>query len=102
MARAAGSVGARLIVLNIPYFERGGTNAMPAPLKDALVRVDAPNLSVVDLAPVVERHYADPAAPLLRFERDRHPNPAAHALIADAIDGFVRDRGLLPGLPTAR
>ena len=102
MARAAGSVGARLIVVNIPYFERGGTGAMPAPLKDALARVDAPNLSVLDLAPVVERHYADPSAPPLRFERDRHPNPAAHALIADAIDGFIRDRGLLPGLPPAR
>ena len=34
MARAAGSVGARLIVLHIPYFERGGTAPMPAPLKE--------------------------------------------------------------------
>ena len=56
----------------------------------------------MDLAPFVERHYADPSAPLLRFDRDRHPNPAAHALMADAIDGYVRDRGLLPGLPAAR
>jgi hypothetical protein len=102
MARAAGTVGARLIVLNIPYFERGGTGPMPAPLKEALAAVPAPNLSVLDLAPAVQRHYADPAAPLLRFERDRHPNPAAHALIADAIDGFVRDRGLLADLPAAR
>ena len=102
MARAAGSVGARLIVLDIPYFERGGTGAMPAPLKEALARVDAPNLSALDLAPIVERHYADPSAPLLRFDRDRHPNPAAHALMADAIDRFVRDRGLLPGLLPAR
>jgi hypothetical protein len=102
VARAAGSVGARLIVLNIPYFEREGTGPMPAPLKEALAAVDAPNLSVLDLVPAVQRHYADPAAPLLRFERDRHPNPAAHALMADAIDGFVRDRGLLEGLPPAR
>jgi hypothetical protein len=102
MARAAGTVGARLIVLNIPYFERGGTNAMPEPLKDALTRVSAPNVSVLDLAPIVERHYADPSAPLLRFDRDRHPNPAAHALIADALDGLVRDRGLLTGWPPAR
>ena len=102
MARAAGSVGARLIVLNIPYFERGGTGAMPAPLKEALAHVAAPNVSTLDLAPVVERHYADPSAPLLRFDLDRHPNPAAHALIADAIDGFVRGQGLLPGLRAAR
>ena len=102
MARAAGSVGARLIVLNIPYFERGGTSAMPAPLKEALAHVAAPNVSTLDLAPIVTRHYADPSAPLLRFDRDRHPNPAAHALIAEAIDGFVRGQGLVPGLPAAR
>ncbi|HET6896718.1 MAG TPA: hypothetical protein VFK70_00140 [Vicinamibacteria bacterium] len=102
MARASASVGAKLVVLNIPYFERGGTNAMPAPLKDALARLAAPNVSVLDLAPIVERHYADPAAPLLRFDRDRHPNPAAHALIADSLFGFVRDRGLLTDLPPAR
>jgi hypothetical protein len=29
MARVSASVGAKLIVLNIPYFERGGTDAMP-------------------------------------------------------------------------
>jgi hypothetical protein len=91
-----------LIVLNIPYLERGGTNAMPAPLKEALARVGASNLSVLDLAPIVERHYADPSAPLLRFDRDRHPSPAAHALIADALDHFVRERGLLPDLRPAR
>jgi hypothetical protein len=102
MARTSASVDAKLIVLNIPYFERGATNAIPVPLKDALARVAAPNVSVLDLAPIVERHYADPAAPLLRFDRDRHPNPAAHALIADALDGFVRDRGLLTDLPPAR
>jgi hypothetical protein len=102
MARTSAAMGARLIVLNIPYFERGGTNAMPVPLKEALARVQAPNLSVLDLAPIVERHYADPSAPLLRFDRDRHPNPAAHALIADALFGFVQDRGLLAGLPAAR
>jgi hypothetical protein len=95
MARAAGSVGARLVVVNIPYFERGGTSPMPAPLKDALAHLREPNLSVLDLAPAVERYYASPAAPLLRFEHDRHPSPAAHALIADAIDSTLRDQGLL-------
>jgi hypothetical protein len=102
MAGAAASAGARLVILNIPYFERGGTGAMPAPLRDALVRVSAPNLAVLDLAPVVERYYARPSAPLLRFDRDRHPNAAAHALIADAVDAFVRDRGLLSPSPPAR
>jgi hypothetical protein len=95
MARAAASVGARLIVLNIPYLERGGTSPMPAPLKEALAHVGEPNLFVLDLAPAVARYYASPTGPLLRFDRDRHPSPAGHALIADAIDGFVRDQGWL-------
>jgi hypothetical protein len=101
MAVAAISVDARLVVVNIPYLERGSTNPAPAPLKDAVTRLAAPNLAFLDLAPLVARHYADPSKPALRFERDRHPNPAAHALIAEAIDAFVRDRGLLPA-PVAR
>ena len=42
------------------------------------------------------RYYADPARPLLRFERDAHPNAAAHSLIADELEGTLRRRGLLP------
>jgi hypothetical protein len=96
MANASASVGAPMVVLNIPYLERGATNPLPAPLSEAVARLSAPNLSLLDLAPAVARHYARPAAPSLRFDRDRHPTPAGHALIADAVDEFVRGRGLLP------
>jgi hypothetical protein len=99
MARAAGSVGARLIVLNIPYFERGWHHAMPAPLKDSLARWRGRTSACWTWRRPSSGITPIPPAPLLRFDRDRHPNPAAHALIADAVDGFVRDRGLLPGLP---
>jgi hypothetical protein len=102
MAGASASVAAPLIVVNIPYFERGATNPVPPPLKAAVAEVHASNLALLDLAPAVARYYSDPAAPPLRFDRDRHPNPAAHALIAEEIDRFVRDRGLLPALPPAR
>ncbi len=102
MAGAAASVGAPLIVVNIPYFERGSTNTIPPPLTAAIEDVHASNLALLDLAPMVARYYADAAAPPLRFDRDRHPNSAAHALIAEAIDRLVRDRGWLPGLPAAR
>jgi len=44
----------------------------------------------------VADHYRDPASPPLRFDRDRHPNPAAHALIADALEPVLRERGLVP------
>jgi hypothetical protein len=71
---------------------------MPAPLKDALARVARPNLASWTWRRPSSGTTPIPAAPLLRFDRDRHPNPAAHALIADAVDGFVRDRGS-SGLP---
>lgn len=102
MAAQAASVPAPLLVVNLPYLERGSTNPIAAPLKEAIARLPAPNLYLLDLAPMVERYYANPAAPLLRFERDRHPNPAAHALFASAIDGFVREHGLLTPAPLAR
>jgi hypothetical protein len=96
MVRAAGSVGANLLVLNIPYFERGPTPPTPVPLKNALTRLLRPNMIFLDLGPAVDRHYSNPSAPLLRFERDRHPSAAAHALMADAIDASLRERWLLP------
>jgi len=102
MSRAAAAAGSPLIVVSIPYLEPGTTNPVPAPLAEAVARLRDANLSLLDLAPVVARHYSDPAAPLLRFDRDRHPDPAAHALFAEAIDAFVRDRGLLPASPSAR
>jgi hypothetical protein len=101
MSRAAESIGAKLLVLNIPYFERGASHSMPLPLKNALTRLLRPNIVLFDVGPVVDRYYSNPSAPLLRFERDRHPNAAAHALMGEAIDSSLRERGLLPG-PSAR
>ena len=99
MADAADSVGAKLLVLDIPYFERGTGRSMPEPLRNAVKRLHRPAVALLDLGPAVDRHYASPSAPLLRFDRDRHPNGAAHALMAEAIDAFVRDRGLLSAPP---
>lgn len=102
MASAAESAGAPLLVVHLPYLERGSTNPIPPPLRDAVSRLGARNVALLDLAPAVERYYADPAAPLLRFDRDRHPDPAGHALFATAIDAFVREHGLLPATASAR
>jgi hypothetical protein len=96
MADAAEKAGARLLVVDIPYFERGTGRAMPEPLRSAMRTLRRPSVAFLDLGPAVDRHYADPSAALLRFDRDRHPNAAAHALMADAIAGFAQERGLVP------
>ncbi len=93
MREAAASAGATLVVVHIPYLERGTTNDAPAPLRSALAAT--PGIAFLDLTPAVRRHYAAPDAPLLRFPRDRHPNPLAHGLFADEIGRFVEDRHLI-------
>jgi hypothetical protein len=87
--------GAHLAIVFIPYLERGSTNAPPPALAAALASVAGPGVSVIDLAPAVMRHYADPARPLLRFERDAHPNAAAHSLIADELMATLDRAGVL-------
>ena len=96
MRAAARQGGAHLVVVYIPYLERGGTNAASPALSAALRSVAGDGVSVLDLAPVVARYYADPARPLLRFERDAHPNAAAHLLIAEELERMLRVEGLLP------
>ena len=88
-------VGAHLVIVYIQYLERGGTNAVPPALSAALRSVTGDGVTVLDLAPVVARYYADPSRPLLRFERDAHPNVAAHALIADELEGALQRESLL-------
>lgn len=87
----ARSVGAKPLIVHLPYLERGTTNDAPGPLRDALARLgpDAPPL--VDLTPAVRGHYAaSPDAELLRFPRDRHPSPAGHRLVAEQLAGPLR------------
>jgi hypothetical protein len=87
--------GAHLVIVYIPYLERDGTNAPPPALARALDAIAGPGVSVLDLAPVVARYYGDPSRPLLRFERDAHPNRAAHALIAEELEKTLDRSGLL-------
>jgi lysophospholipase L1-like esterase len=96
MRALAARGGAQLVIVYIPYLERGQTNEVPPALATALRSVQGDGVIVLDLAPVVARYYEDPARPLLRFGLDAHPNPAGHALIADALEGLLRRRGLVP------
>ena len=87
LAADAKGVGAEVMVVHLPYLERGTTNDPPGPLLDALSRLGDAGPTLVDLAPAVRAHYAAPDAVLLRFPRDRHPSPDGHRLIADRLAG---------------
>ncbi len=78
-------------MVHIPYLDRGNTNVPPSELTDAL----NPDIMFIDMAPVVTQYYEIPANPLLRFERDGHPNALAHELIADVIHKAIKERGIL-------
>lgn len=96
MRALAARSGTQLVIVYIPYLERGQTNPVPPALAAALRTVTGDGVTVLDLAPVVARYYEDPARPLLRFALDAHPNAAGHALIADELEGVLRRRGLVP------
>ena len=95
MRAVAAQCGAHLVIVYIPYLERGQTNPPPPALATGLRSVTGEGVTILDLAPVVARYYEDPARPLLRFELDAHPNAAAHALIAAELEGVLRRRGLV-------
>lgn len=99
MRAATEARAAHLLVVHLPYLERGTTNGMAPSLRQALLGAASPSLTVLDLSPLVSRHYADPAAPLLRFELDSHPSAAGHAFFADAVAARVREGRWLEDRP---
>jgi lysophospholipase L1-like esterase len=92
MKDAAARAGAHLVIVYIPYLERDSTNPPSPALSASLRTVAGPQVTVVDLTSAVVRYYSDPNKPLLRFDHDRHPNAAGHALIADGLEPVLRRR----------
>lgn len=91
LAATTRQLGARLLIVWIPGLEREQTDAAQRELTASLP-ADA---TFLDMSPVVKRYYEDPTRPLLRFDRDIHPNEHGHALMATEIARIIRDRDLL-------
>ena len=88
MADEAAKIGAKLVVLHMPYLVRGRVDAAPQALRDAIAGRD---LTFVDFAPVAADFYARDPNGTLVLGQDPHPNPLAHQMIADTLAEPVRE-----------
>lgn len=79
-----------LIVVHIPYLEKGKTNPSP----DELLHSLTPDIVFVDMSPVVINHYTLPGNPELMLENDGHPNSLMHQLLAAEISKTLRERNI--------
>jgi len=82
MAGEAHAMGARLVVLNMPYLPRGRVQAAPQALRTAVAGED---LTFVDFSPVAADYYERHATGTLTLGMDAHPNPTAHRMIAETL-----------------
>jgi hypothetical protein len=87
MLNESQAMGARLVVLNLPYLPRGRTQ--PAP-PDLLAAIAGKDLAFVDFSPVAADYYARHPTGTLTLDTDPHPSPEAHRLIAEALAPVVR------------
>jgi hypothetical protein len=80
-------IGARLVVLNMPYLPRGNTRPVPPALAAAVADKD---LTFVDFTPVALDYYERHAAGTLTLPTDPHPSPETHRLIAETLASVIR------------
>lgn len=87
MAEETRKIGARFVVLNMPYLTRGQLGSMPPELQSAIAGLD---VTLVDFAPVAAAWYAAHPTGSLVLDDDPHPNPAAQRMIAETVAAAVR------------
>ena len=91
MIELAKNIDAILIVVHIPYFEKGSTNSAPSELIDSLSQ----DTVFIDLSSAVKDYYQNPENPDLRLHKyDGHPNASAHKLMADEIEKAIRSKNI--------
>jgi hypothetical protein len=87
MLDATQKIGARLVVLNMPYLPRGRVQAAPDALTNAIAGKD---VTFVDFAPVAAAYYDGNSTGTLILGDDPHPNAVAHRLIAETLAPVIR------------
>jgi len=91
MAAQAKAMGARLVVMYIPYLNPERIDPPPTELLAAL----PPEVLLLDLAPALQSYVAIEGNPPLAFPIDNHPNRQAHALMAAELARLLTDEHLL-------
>jgi hypothetical protein len=87
MAKEAHDIGARFVVLNMPYLRRGHVQSVSPELASA---VEGKDLTFVDFSQVAADYYdRDPTGTLILGD-DPHPNPVAHRMIAETLAPAIR------------
>jgi hypothetical protein len=87
MADEAHKIGAKFVVLYLPYLAPGQVRPVTPELTAALAGLD---VTLVDFGPVATAYYAaHPGGTLITDDR-LHPNPAAHRMIAETLASAVR------------
>ena len=87
MAGEAKKAGARLVVLNMPYLQRGRVEPAPGALTLAM---EGQDVTFVDFSPVVADWHARNATGTLVRGTDGHPNGLGHRMIAETLQPAVR------------
>lgn len=70
-----------------------------APNRRLAAILDEAGVPYLDLLPVFQDAASQPTTPPLYFRYDFHWSQAGHALAAEGIESFLRERGLLSGNP---
>jgi hypothetical protein len=87
MADESRRIGAKFVVLNLPYLARGRVGPVPPELTRAIAGLD---LTFVDVAPVAAAFYEHDPTGTLITDDGLHPNPRAHRMIAETLAAAVR------------
>jgi lysophospholipase L1-like esterase len=91
-AKAAKARGARFVAVLLPT--QGGL-AKGEPLRPRFTELEAEGIPFLDVTPAFEARMKESPGASLFVPEDGHPNEEGHAMIARALESFLKERKLL-------